>query len=56
MNKDIKPEMQRQKAFEKELDGEFIRINSTKENFNIFVKIGKIQNHIVKSTKKLTEE
>ena len=54
--RNIDYEIQRQKAFEKEPDCEFIRINSTKENFNIFVEIGKIQNHIVKSTKKLTEE
>ena len=49
-------EIKRQKALEKELGCEFIRINPTKENFNIFVEIGKIQNYIVKSTKKLPEE
>ena len=48
----IDNEIQRQKALEKQ----FIRINPAKENFNIFVEIGKIQNCIVKSTKKLTEE
>ena len=33
-----------------------MRINLAKENFNIFVEIGKIQNYITKSTKKLTEK
>ena len=46
-------EIHRQKAIETELGCEFIRINPAKE---IFVEIGKIQNYIVKSTKKLTEE
>ena len=49
-------EMQRQKAIENELGCEFIRINPAKENFNIFVEIGKIQDYITKSTKKLTGE
>ena len=33
-----------------------IEINPAKENFNIFVEIGKIRNYITKSTKNLTEE
>ena len=36
-NKNIDYEIQRQKALEKELGCEFIRINPAKENFNIFV-------------------
>ena len=56
MNKDIMTdvdyEIRRQKAIEKELGCEFIRITPAKENFSSFVKIGKIQNYIVKSTKK----
>ena len=48
--------MQRQKAVEDKLGCEFFRINPAKEHFNIFVEIGRIQNYIVKSTKKLTEE
>ena len=51
-DRNIDNEIQRQKALEKQ----FIRINPAKENFNIFVEIGKIQNCVVKSTKKLTEE
>ena len=35
-NRDIDYEIERQKAIEKELGCEFIRINPTKENFNIF--------------------
>ena len=49
-------EMERQKTIENIIGCEFIRINPAKENFNIFVEIGRIQNYIVKSTKKLTEE
>ena len=52
----INYEIQRQKALEKELGCKFIRINPAKENFNIFVEISKAQNHIVKSTRKITEE
>ena len=54
--RDIDYEIERQKAIENKLGCEFIRMNPAKENFNIFVKIGKIQNYIAKSTKKLTEE
>ena len=53
---DIDYEIERQKAIKSKLGCEFIRINPAKKDFNIFVEIGKIQNHIVKSTKKLTEE
>ena len=55
-DRDINYAMERQKSIENELGCEFIRINPAKENFNIFVKIGKIQNLITESTKKLTEE
>ena len=54
-NRDINYEVERQKAIEKELGCESIRINPAKENFNI-VEIDKKQNYITKSTKKLTEE
>ena len=37
---DISYEIEKQKAIEKELDCEFIRINPAKEDFNIFVEIG----------------
>ena len=52
MKTDINQEIQRQKALEQEVGCEFIRINPAKENFNVFVEIGKIENYIVKSTKK----
>ena len=55
-DRDIDYEIERQKAIENELGCEFIRINPAKENFNIFVEIGKIQYYITKSTKKLAEE
>ena len=55
-DRSIDYEIVRQKSIEKELGLKFIRINPTKENFNIFVKTGKIQNYITKSTKTLTEE
>ena len=49
-------EVERQKAIEKELGCEFIRINPDEENFNIFKAINEIHRHITRSTKKLTEE
>ena len=54
--RDIDQEIKRQKALEKELGCEFIRTNPAKTNFNVFIEIGRIQNYIVKSIKKLTEE
>ena len=47
-DRDIDYEIERQKALEKKLSCEFIRINQAKENVNIFVEIGKIQNYITK--------
>ena len=49
-------EKERQKAIEKESGFTIIRINPDKENFDIFVEIGKIQNYIVESTKKITKK
>ena len=49
-------EKERQKAIEKETGFTIIRINPDKENFDIFVEIGKIQNYIVESTKKITKK
>ena len=34
-------------VIEKELGCKFIRINPNSENYDIFVEIGKIQNHII---------
>ena len=42
----------RGKEIKEELDDEFIRINPSKEGFNINVDLGKIHNHIIESTKK----
>ena len=36
----------------KQLGCKFIRINPDAENYDVFLEIGKIQNHIIKSTKK----
>ena len=55
-DRDIDYEIERQKAIENELGCKFIKINPAKKDFNIFVEIGRIQNYITKSTKKLTEE
>ena len=51
-DRDIELEIERQKALEKELKCKFIRINLDKENVDIFVEITKIQNYIIKSSKK----
>ena len=55
-DRDIDQEIRRQKALEQRLGCEFIRINSAKEKFDVFIEIGRIQNYIVESNKKLTEE
>ena len=54
--RDFDYEIRRQKALEKELGCEFIRINPAKEDFNIFVEIGRIQNYIAMSIKNLTKK
>ena len=50
-DRDIDYEIKRQKAIENKPGCEFIRIIPAKDNFNIFIEIGKIQNYITKSTK-----
>ena len=55
-DRDVDYDIGRQKAIEKDLGCEFIRINPAKENFNILVEFGKIDSFNVKSTKKLIEE
>ena len=52
----IDHEIKRQKALEKELRCEFIRIDPDEENVDIFKAINEIHRHIKKSTKKLAEE
>ena len=49
-------EIQRQKALEKELGCEFIRINPDKENFNINKANNDIFRHIKESTKEITKK
>ena len=39
-----------------ELDCKFIKINPSKERFNINVELGKMHNHIIESTKKLAKK
>ena len=55
-DRDIEYKIERKKAIKKELGCKFIRINPVKENFNIFLEIGKTQNYILKSAKKLTKK
>ena len=38
------------------MDCKFIRINCDQQNFDIFVEISKIQNHIVRPNKELTKK
>ena len=51
MDRSEAQDKERQKAIKK-TGITIIEINSDKENFDIFVEIGKIQNYIVESTKK----
>ena len=51
-NGKIDYQTKRQKAMEKELDCEYIRINPDGKEFNIYIEIGKIYNHIKESNKK----
>ena len=50
-DRDEKVETARQKAIE-ELHYEFITINPDEKDFDIYVEIGKIYNHIIESTRK----
>ena len=49
-------EIERQKAIEKNLVCKFIRINPDAEKYDIFIEIGKIHKHIIKSTKESTKK
>ena len=48
---DEEKEIERQEAIKEALRCEFIRVNPDIKNFNIYVEIGKIYNHIIKSAK-----
>ena len=52
-DRDIDYAIRRQKAIQKELGCKIIWINTAKVNFNIFAETGKLQNYIIKSTKKV---
>ena len=56
MDRSEAEEKERQKATEKETSFTIIKINPGKENFDIFVEIGKIQIYHVESTKEITKE
>ena len=51
--RDIKSEIERQNKIEKELDCKFIRIEPSREKFDIIDELYKIKKHIIKSTKKV---
>ena len=55
-DRNIYYEIKRQKAIEKELGCEFIRINPDVKDYDEYAGIEKIYNQIIESTKKLTEE
>ena len=48
-------EIKRKNAIEKELGCKFVRNDSSKEGFDVYTELGRIQNYIVKSTKKSTK-
>ena len=54
-DRNIDYEIQRQKAFERELDCVFIRINPDAMDFNIIKEINKIHSQIIKLTKQQTK-
>ena len=51
-DRDLKCEIERQKALKRELDCKFIRIIPAKDSFSIFNEISRIHDYIVKSNKK----
>ena len=55
-DRDIGCEIERQKAIEKELGCNCIRINLDEEIFNVFKAINEMLRHIRESNKKSTEE
>ena len=55
-DRDLESEIERQKALERELNCKFIRINPSRENFNINNGISRIHNCIVKAREKFLLE
>ena len=56
IDRDEKEQIERKMALEKQLAFRFIRTNPDAENYDIFVKTGKIQNHIIESAKTMTKK
>ena len=56
MDRSKAKEKERQKTIEKETGFTIIRINPDREGFHDFVEIGRIQNYIIESTKKITKK
>ena len=48
-DRDVHEEIERQMVIEKKLRCKFVRINPAAENYDIFIEIDKIHNHVIKS-------
>ena len=56
LDRNEEDETRRQKKLEEHLKCTFFKINPDKENFDIFLELGKIESYISESNKKLTKE
>ena len=54
--RDLKAEINRQQKIEKELNCKFIRIDSSRENFNIIDEYSRIRDYMTESTDKATKK
>ena len=54
--RDLKSEIERQKRIEKELGCTFIRIDPSRENFDIVDEFSRIKDYLLKSTNKATKK
>ena len=54
--RDLKSEIERQKRKEEELGCKFIRINPSRENFDIVAEFSRIKDYLLKSTNKATKK
>ena len=54
--RDLKAEINRQQKTEKELNCKFIRIDSSRENFNIIDEYSRIRDYMTESTNKATKK
>ena len=48
-NRDVHKKIERQRVIGKKLRCKFVRINPAAENYDIFIEIDKIHNHVIKS-------